>query len=93
MSTLYWAEEKDPSDLDFYQVVVSDAWLNGAALDTALVEVEKKSGLQIGEIQTQNGAIRFQVGGGYQGTHRVLLTFSSQNRTLQRSSFLVVRES
>ena len=92
--TLYWPEDKDPSDMDYFEVEIDDPWLGAEEIDSVAVEPDEGSQLQIGGIVAlTGGVVRFQCGGGDAGTHRVLITITSQGRTLQRSAFIVVRES
>lgn len=93
MTTIYWPEDKDPSDVDYYEIDVDSDWIDGQPISDVRIEPDASSGLQVGGSSSTGTIIRMLIGGGHIGTHRVLLTFSSQGRTLQRSAFIVVRES
>lgn len=93
MQTLYWPEDKDPSDMDYFEVKIDGPWVDTQVVSDINVSVTDGDGLQIGDYEAQAGVIRFQCGGGSAGTHKIVFTFTSQGRTLQRTVYLVVRDS
>ncbi len=89
-----WQECKDPSDVDFYDVVISPKWLGYETIDSASFVAPEGSGLTIGGVDTNGNIARTRIGGGYPGEHAVefTATTSPSGRVIQRSIYLRVAE-
>lgn len=92
MSEIIFPQEKDPSDMDYYEALIDTQWLDTATLSNPSIRVDESSGLQIGDVQVQTNKIRWQMAGGAFGTHQIVLAFTSQDRSLERTVYVVVKD-
>lgn len=93
MTTLYWEEEKDPADVDYYSADVDTGWLGAETISGVTFEPASGSGIAITNQGINGNEVRAQFSGGNVGTHTVEITVTtSTGRIRQRTVFLVVRE-
>ena len=89
---LQWAIDKDPSDDDYFAVIVDDKWLGDNDIDSATFHVEQRSGLSVSDVSISGAECRAKISGGNIGTHFVIVTIRSNGRTRQRTVTLKVKQ-
>ena len=91
--TLFFPEEKDPTDVDYYDAEVDSVWLGAETISSFTFEPAAGSGLTVGNLGVQGNVVRAQLSGGTEGTHAIEVTVTTNTgRIRQRTVFLVVRE-
>ena len=91
--TLFFPEEKDPTDFDFYEAEVDSDWRGGETIAAVDFSPADDSGLTLANVGYLGNVVRAQLGGGVTGTHAIEITVTtSTGRVRQRTVFLVVRE-
>ena len=89
----YWTEEKDPSDVDYWEVEVDAAWLGLATISTVDFNVPTESGLTKQNEGINTNIVRAQLSGGNVGTWGIEVTVTtSDGRTRQKTFYIVIRE-
>jgi len=92
-TTLYFPEEKDPTDVDFYEAEVDATWLGTDTIATVNFDSDVNSGLVVGNSAISGNLVRAQLSGGNLGTWSIEVTVTtSDGRTRQRSVYLVVKQ-
>ena len=88
-----WKQAKDPSDADFYEVKIGEAWLGSDAIATATFVADSESGLSLAEPGVQNNLVRTFIQGGNIGDWGIEFTITTEaGRRLQRTITLSVAE-
>lgn len=91
--TVYFDQEKDPTDDDYYEFEVDATWLGTDTITSATVVPDPGSGLSLNNLGINSNIIRVQLSGGNPGTHGIVVTaYTSTGRVRQRTAYLVVRE-
>lgn len=88
-----WKQVKDPSDADFYEVKIGEAWLGSDVITSATFEAENGSGFTITEPGIENNLVRVFISGGNAGDWGIEVTINTQSgRKIQRTINLKVAE-
>ena len=94
MTDKYWAEEKDPADVDYWDIEVDDTWLDTDTITNAqAVVVEGPGNLNIGNVGSDSNLVRIQLSDGNVGTHGIKVTITTNTGRIKEQTFyLVVKE-